>query len=183
MKLFSISLALLAVLAVPVHAQGGGMANRGAPTISQGIEFQGGAKLSIRYTALNWAQGRFMERVTEERFRNQINEQAKENPVGSVELSGAMQIGGKKVEAGKYGLHFLLSDEGKWILTLSKKDSEGDLELTQWPLALEETKDHAQRLSLVVKAGKESNESTIDLHFGDQHTSIPASVATDDDEK
>lgn len=179
MKIVSLSLAFLATLAFPVAAQQMGSANRNAPKISQAIEFHTGASFQLSYTALNWAEGRFMENVKNERFRNMVNDNAKQNPLGNVELSSDMTIGGKEIAAGSYGLHFLLSDEGQWILTLSHKNDDGDVELIQWPLDLEKSEMHAQRLTIALSAGKGVTECSLYLHFGEQHAVIPAAIATE----
>ena len=179
MKIVSLSLALLATLALPLAAQQMGSSNRNAPKIEQGIAFHDGGSLEISYTALNFAEGKFMENVKNERFRSMVNENAKENPVGTVELGGDMTIGGKQIAAGEYGLHFLLSDDGQWILTLSHKNDEGDVELIQWPLALTKAPMHAQRLTIAISAGKGVTECNIHLHFGDQHILVPAATAAE----
>ena len=148
MKIVSLSVAFLTALSLPLAAQQMGSSNRNAPKMEQGIEFHTGAKLELSYTALYFAEGKFMESVKDERFRSMVNDNAKQNPVGSVELSDEMTIGGKKIGAGTYGLHFLLSDDSQWILTLSHKNDEGDVELIQWPLALTKAPARAQRFTL-----------------------------------
>src|SRR5690606_39732026 len=77
MKNLTLSLFLAAACIAPVTAQGGGMANRGAPTIRQAIDFSQGAKLELSYTALNWAQGQFMERLKDAAARERLNEGAR----------------------------------------------------------------------------------------------------------
>jgi hypothetical protein len=180
MKILSYSIALIAVLALPLAAQQMGSSNRNAPKVAQHIEFHNGAKLEISYTALNWADGKFAENVKNERFREMVNTNAKEKPVGSVALTAPMTVAGRTVAAGSYGLHFLLSDDGRWILTLSHKNEEGDVELIQWPLMLKDAPSHAQRLTILVSAGKEVTECNVHLHFGDKHLVVPASLVTED---
>lgn len=177
MKSLTLALAFLATLAVPAAAQRMGMANRNAPTIEQQITFHTGASLQITYTSLNWAQGKFMENVSNERFRTQVNDNAKQNPLGTVVLSHAMTIGGKAVAAGEYGLHFLLSDDGKWVLTLSHKNTEGDVELIQWPLSLEKSMAKMTRLTIGLSADESVTACQVHLMFGDQYAMVPAACA------
>ena len=177
MKSLSLSFALIAALSLPVAAQQMGSSNRNAPKCEQGIEFFNGAEFEIHYTALNFAQGKFMENLSKESFRKMVNDNATQNPVGSVKLSADMEIGGKPVAGGEYGLHFLISDDAKFVLTLSHKNAEGELELIQWPLALEKSPMHSDRLIVAISAGKETTSCNLYLHFGELATTIPAMCA------
>ena len=174
MKSLTLSLAFLAGLAVPATAQQMGSANRNAPTIEQEITFHTGASLEITYTSLNFADGKFMANVKNERFRTMVNDNAKQNPLGKVALSGAMTVGGKEVAAGEYGLHFLLSDDGQWVLTLSHTNDEGDVVLTQWPLTLEKSTAKVSRLTIGLSADESVTACQVHLMFGDSYVMIPA---------
>ena len=177
MKSITLSLTFLAALTVPVAAQQMGSANRNAPTIEQAIKFHNGAELEISYTSLNYAQGKFMENATNERFRQMVNDNAKQNPLGAVKLSGAMEIGGKEIAAGSYGLHFLISAEGGWLLTLSHKNDAGDVELIQWPLTMEKAPIRSQRLMIVIAAGEGTTDCSLLMVFGSQHVAVAAACA------
>jgi hypothetical protein len=164
MKIASLTLALIAAFALPVAAQQMGSANRNAPKVSQSIAFHNGTSLAVSYTALNFADGKFMENVKNERFRNMVNENAKANPVGTVTLQGSLTAGGKTLEAGSYGLHFLL-------------------QLIQWPLMLKEAPSNAQRLTISLMAGEDVTSCNIHLHFGSQHVMVPVAVQAAEEKK
>lgn len=171
MKIFH-ALALVAALAVPAAAQQMGSANRNAPKVVNSIEFAGGAKAELSYTSLNFAEGMFMKRIKEsEQFRNFVNQNAKENPLGSFTLPAAMMMGGKQVEAGTYGLHFLASDSGGWVLTLSHK-KDGELALIQWELPLQEVKTTRKRLALMLVPGDADGSAALHLHFGNMAVDV-----------
>lgn len=176
MKNLTLSLFLAAACIAPVTAQGGGMANRGAPTIRQAIDFSQGAKLELSYTALNWAQGQFMERLKDAAARERLNEGAKQNPVGKLKASETISIGDKKVEAGEYGLHFMVGDDVQWKLVLSNGD-----EMLEWPLDLKDTDKHRQRLSIVVAAGEAIDQCALEIQFGKMKTAIPCKLAGGED--
>jgi len=174
MRVLPVSLFLSVALAVPTAAQQMGSANRDAPTVEQAIEFQNGNEIEISYLALNWAQGKFAERVkSSAEFRNFVNENAKANPVGKLELAGNATIGGKQVMAGDYGLHFLVTENGAWQMVLSHKKGE-EVQMIVWDLELKATDVHKQRLSLVLSAAADADSCTIDLQFGNMAVSIPA---------
>ena len=177
MKSLTLSLAFLAGLAVPATAQQMGSANRNATKVEQAIEFHNGTELELSYTALNWAEGKFVERMKDERFQKMVNDNAKQNPLGAVKLSGAMEIGGKKIAAGSYGLHFLISDEGGWLLTLSHKNDDGEVELIQWPLTMEKAPIRSQRLMIVIAAGEGTTDCSLHMVFGSQHVAVAAACA------
>lgn len=183
MKIVSLSLALIAAFALPVAAQQMGSANRNAPKVSQSIAFHNGTSLAVSYTALNFADGKFMENVKNERFRNMVNENAKANPVGTVTLEGSLTAAGRTLNAGSYGLHFLLHETGRWLLTLSHKDAEGDVQLIQWPLMLKDAPTNAQRLSISLQAGEDVTSCNIHLHFGSQHVMVPVAVQAAEEKK
>ena len=166
MKTLTLSLLLAATLVVPAAAQRMGSVNRGAPSVSSSITFPKAGKLSIEYTALAFGQGAFLKNVKENaRFREFLNTNAKENPVGKLTLPAAMTMGGKDLAAGEYGIHFLVNDDGKWMLTLSHKKGE-EVSLTQWELALAEDEVQRARLVMLPVPGSKDGEAALHIHFG-----------------
>ena len=177
MKNLFLSLALVAGFSLPVVAQSMGQSNANAQTVTTAIEFADGAKMSVTYKALNYGQGQFMERVKQERFRTAVNQNAKDNPCGSVTLNKDMVFAGEKIAAGEYGLHFLLGDDGGFIAALSTTNAEGDKEIKQFPLKLAAAASHSQRLSIQIVAGEEVDQCIIALHFGKLGMTVNGSCA------
>ncbi len=176
MKILPLSLFVSAALVAPISAQQMGMVNRDAPKVEQKIEFNNGNELEISYTAINWAQGKFAERVkSDAAFRNMVNTNAKQNPIGSFDLAGDATIGGKKVMAGHYGLHFLVNDNGGWQMALSHKKGD-EVELTTWDLDLSKSDKLKKRLSIVLSAADEADQCHVELHFGNMAVEISAQV-------
>src|SRR5690606_14687759 len=101
---------------------------------------------------------------------------AKKTPAGKLVLSQDMTIGGKPIKAGEYGLHFMISDDAAWMLTLSQTNAEGEVELTQWPLQLEDSPIQAPRLMIALAAGDTTTSCTLHLMFGDKYFAMPAAL-------
>jgi len=104
MKQLVLTLALAAAFTLPAAAQSMGSVNANAPTVTAAIEFAGGAKLAVTYKALNFGQGSWLERAKSERARNMYNQNAKENPCGSVTLTKDMMIVGAPTLYGDDGV-------------------------------------------------------------------------------
>ena len=139
------------------------------------------ATATISYKALNFAEGKFVERMKDANFRQFMNAQAKQQGLGSLSLPADMNIGGTDVAAGDYGVHFFASDEGHPILTLSK-----DGELIQWTLDnLQSNETMRPRLVLNFVPAAKANEVDLHLHFGNLSLDIPVKpvVKEDDGEK
>ncbi|MFO1050669.1 MAG: hypothetical protein U1F36_00475 [Planctomycetota bacterium] len=184
MKNFVLGLALAAGLSLPIAAQQMGSINANAPKLTTAIEFADGAKISVTYRALNFGQGAFVEKMKQERFRTMLNENAKQNPCGSVTVSKDMTFSsGFKVPAGQYGLHFMISDRGTWVAALSTTGKEGDLELKQFPLRLKDMEAVSQRLSIQLEAGEEGDSCMLTLRFGKQGVSVKGSADGGDEKE
>jgi hypothetical protein len=166
MKKMILALAFAAGITLPASAQVMGSINANAPTVSQSIEFADGTKLAVTYKSLNFGQGSWLERAKQERARTMYNNNAKENPCGSVALSKDMVIGGAKIAAGEYGLHFMFGDDGTPMAVLSSTDKEGNAQLQHFPLKLEAMESHSQRLAISVVAGDKDGSCVITLQFG-----------------
>lgn len=166
MKQLVLTLALAAAFTLPAAAQSMGSVNANAPTVTAAIEFAGGAKLAVTYKALNFGQGSWLERAKSERARNMYNQNAKENPCGSVTLTKDMMIVGAPISAGEYGLHFMFGDDGTPMAMLSTTDKEGNAQMQQFPLKLEAMESHSQRLAITITAGEKDGTCVIALQFG-----------------
>lgn len=182
MKNVLLGLAFAASLSLPAAAQQMGSINANAPKVTTAIEFADGTKLSVTYKALNFGKGAFAERMNQERFRTMLNENAKQNPCGSISLNKDMTFSsGFQVPAGEYGLHFMISDRGSWVAALSTTSDEGDLQLKQFPLRLADLDTPSQRLSIQLGAADEANQCTLSLAFGSKGLKVTGSVAADKD--
>ncbi|MBI5853535.1 MAG: DUF2911 domain-containing protein [Planctomycetes bacterium] len=166
MKQLVLTLALAAGLTLPVAAQSMGSVNANAPKVTTAIEFADGAKLTVTYKALNFGQGSWLERAKSERARNMYNQNAKENPCGSVSVSKDMVVAGTQIAAGEYGLHFMFGDDGTPMAMLSTTDKEGNAQMQQFPLKLEAMESHSQRLAISISAGEKDGTCVIALQFG-----------------
>lgn len=177
MKTLTLSLVLAASLLAPLSAQRYGGINRNAPTVESSITFAKAGKLSISYAALNFGEGSTMKALKKDAAaRERHNNAAKAQPVGSMTLPAAMNVGGQDVAAGEYGVHFLVDDEGNFVLTLSH-EVDGEAQLIQWPLDLREGKVERHRLVMMPIAGNGDGEATIHLHFGMMECDIPVAPA------
>lgn len=179
MKTILTTLALAGALVVPAAAQKMGSANRGAPTCEQSIEFDNGTELELSYTSLNYADGAFMKNLKNEQFRNMVNNNAKQNPVGKFEVGANCEIGGKKIAKGDYGVHFLIGEEGNFIFTLSHEGEDGP-ELIQWPLDLKKTDRMRKRLTLTLMAGEGNDDAVLHMHFGNLMIDVPVKTMKQD---
>ncbi|MGE0142641.1 MAG: hypothetical protein AB7I19_08350 [Planctomycetota bacterium] len=167
MKNVFLGLAIVAGFSLPLAAQQMGSANRNAQKVSTAVEFADGSSIRVSYKALNFAEGKFMEQLKNERFRTMLNENAKQNPCGSVAVSHDMTFSsGFQIPAGEYGLHFMLNDKGMWMAALSSTNDEGDVEIKNFPLRLKEVENHRQRLSINLNAGDEVGQCTLAMQFG-----------------
>jgi hypothetical protein len=115
------SLALTLSLASPAAAQLMGMANANAPAIEQKIK-QGNNSISLNYTAITWAEGRWAAALENqerrERQRERINQTAEQQPLGSFTTSSDVTVAGQQVPTGDYKLMFKLDDKFEWTIVL-----------------------------------------------------------------
>ncbi len=177
MKTLTLSLVLAASFLAPLSAQRYGGINRNAPTVESSITFAKAGKLSISYAALNFGEGSTIKALKENaQARERHNSAAKSTPVGTLTLPAAMSMGGKNVDAGEYGVHFLVNDDGDFVLTLSH-EVDGEAQLIQWDLDLQEGETTRQRLVMMPIAGNGDGEATIHLHFGNLACDIPLAPA------
>lgn len=169
MKNLTLGLVAALAFALPTTAQILGSINNNLPTVMNAIKFANGAKVELEYKAINFGEGRFMENAKNERFREFVNGNAVKNPIGSLKLPAAMNIGGKDCAKGEYGVHFLISEKGNFVLTLSMEG-----ELTQWELTgLKKADSKRERLTINLNAAAKATEAEIHLHFGNMHMDIP----------
>lgn len=166
-QILSATLAL-ALLALPIAAQRGGMANRNAPTVGQSISFTNGCSVDIKYRSITWAQGRFMNQLKAPEGREATNKDMKANPTGSLTASQDVTLGGQTVKAGSYKLYFAVDDEQKFHLVLA--DDAG--KETKWKLDLAEKTDMNTRLTLTLTAGKGNNDANLGVGFGTMACSV-----------
>ncbi|MEZ5963970.1 MAG: hypothetical protein R3F56_09020 [Planctomycetota bacterium] len=165
-SLFAATAALF--LSLPIAAQRGGMANRNTPTVTQSIAFTNGNSVEVKYRAITWAQGRWMNALKNEQGRETINNDLKANPTGSLTTAKDMTLGGQVVKAGDYKLYFQVDDEVKFHLVLA---DEAGTEI-KWKLDLTETKTENTRLALTLTAGKGDNDANFGVAFGTMACSV-----------
>jgi hypothetical protein len=168
MHRFFVAALASAILALPVLAQQGGSANRATPTLGQSITFVNGCAVDIKYRAITWAQGRFMEALKTPEGRDRHNKGLKNNPTGSLTSSQDITLGGQTVKAGTYKLYFQVDADVKFHLVLA--DDAGTE--TKWKLDLTEGTDMNTRLSLSLTAGKGDNDANIKIAFGKQSGNV-----------
>lgn len=174
MKSLSLAIAL-AGLAIPLSAQVRGSINQGAPTVSSSIEFSGGGKVEVSYIAANFGRGDFLGQLENSaRAREGLNKRAAQRPLGSLEVTKAMTIGGQKVAAGEYDLYFTIDDDVKWHLILSSGGD--DAKKVDIKLDLKDTEKGSARLKIVVTAGDGNDECDLAVAFGSQAGTIAGKV-------
>ncbi len=162
----------MAALSLPLAAQRGGSANRSSPKVGQSIEFTGGASVEIKYRALTWAGGQFMERLKTDRGREQTNADLKANPTGTLTCSADVSLGGQAVKAGTYKLYFEVDAQTAFHLVLAN-DAGAE---TKWKLNLAEGNDVNTRLTLTLTAGKTDKEANVGIAFGKMACSVGLST-------
>lgn len=179
MRTLFLALPLLATLALPLQAQGGGSANRRSPKVTQAIAFTNECSVEITYKSLTWAQGRWTEMVKQERGRERLNADSQANPLGSLKASKAFTLGGKAVAAGDYKLYFKADDNADWHLVLEPE--KGDA-LT-WKLDLADSKNRHTRLSIVILAGESDDAANVNIHFGTMACSVAMVARAEESDK
>lgn len=162
-------------LALPAAAQHGGAANRTTPTVGQSIAFTNGCTVEIKYRAITWAQGKFMEGLKTPEGRTSANNNLKKTPTGSLTTSQDVKLGGQPVKSGTYKLYFQVDDDQKFHLVLG--DDAG--KETKWKLDLTDKNDLSTRLSLTICAGKADTDATVGIAFGKMGCTVALSVAAD----
>ena len=165
---------LLVAAASPAFGQKTGSTNRGAPTVTQSIAFEQDT-LELKYTAITWAGGQWAAELANEATkadkRNEINNLAKERPLGSFKNSVDVTIGGQKVAAGTYKLAFTLDDAFKWQLTLTS-----DAGTISCPLDLKAADEEVKRLSVGLRAGEKNKTAELVIAFGKQRGTLAVSL-------
>lgn len=164
--------AAVALLALPVAAQRGGMANRNTPTVTQGITFTNGGSVDVKYRAITWAQGRWMEALKSPQGRESTNKDLKANPTGTLTTAKDMTLGGQTVKAGSYKLYFQVDDDVKFHLVLAD-DSGNEI---KWKLEMSDTKSENTRLTMTVTAGKGDTDANVGIAFGTMACSVALSA-------
>jgi hypothetical protein len=96
---------------------------------------------------------------------------AERAPIGSLETSDDLTIGGKTVAAGDYKLYFTIDDDLSWHLVLAASE-EGGAKF-DWKLDLTETKSVATRLCVNLGAGEKDGTGVLGIAFGKMGCSIP----------
>lgn len=162
MHRFVVAALTSAVLALPMAAQQGGSANRNTPTVGQSIAFTNGCSVEIKYRAITWGQGKFMDALKTPEGREMQNKGLKARPTGSLTASADFTLGGQTVKAGTYKLYFEVDADVKFHLVLA---TEAGAE-TKWKLDLTEKDAMNTRLSLSLTAGKADTDANIAIAFG-----------------
>ena len=120
-----LSLALAAALCAPAFAQKMGSTNSNAPMMKQSIEATG-AKMSLDYEAITWADGKTMSRIMDKEkgagMRKRINESAAQSPLGSFTTSVDCKVGANTMPAGDYKVFFTVDDDLNWSINFQGKD-------------------------------------------------------------
>ena len=154
-----LSLALLA--AAPLSAQITGSINATYPTVSQSVETTSGNKMAVKYAAINWGQGSFLEQAQSQGFRDRINAAADRQPIGSFEISKAIKLGEEDLAAGKYSMAFKIDDDAQWNLVLKIGEDE-----YMMPLVLEATSEHRDRLTISLVPSADGGACSLIVNFG-----------------
>ncbi|MHC5062884.1 MAG: hypothetical protein ACYTG5_02785 [Planctomycetota bacterium] len=173
-SILSISLALLAT--APLSAQITGSINSKYPKMSQTVETTDGNTVAVKFAAINWGQGAFLESTENERFRNYVNGQADENPIGSLETSKGMTLGGKSLAAGKYSLAFKINDDAKWTMVLKSGDNEHS-----YVLSLGDSAEKRSRLNIALVPSADGGACSLNINFGTKACSFEGAATKDSD--
>jgi len=162
-------------LALPLAAQDGGMANRTSPSVGQSITFTNGGSVELKYRAITWAQGRWMNQLKTEEGRSGFNNNLKSKPTGTLTTAKDMTLGGQTVKAGTYKLYFQVDDASKFQLVLA--DDAGTE--TKWKLDLAESKEATNtRLTLTITPSKSDTEANFGIAFGTMACTVTLSATT-----
>lgn len=154
-----LSLALCA--AAPLPAQITGSINASYPTVTQSVETTSGNKMTIKYAAINWGQGSFLDQAQSQGFKDRINAAADRQPIGSFETSNAIKLGEEDLDAGKYSLAFKIDDDAQWNLVLKTGEDEYTM-----PLELEATSEHRVRLTISLVPSADGGACSLIVNFG-----------------
>lgn len=164
----------IALLAIPLTAQGTGPANDSAPTVRGGITFANNATVELRYKSITWAQGRWASALAarDENTRRSINNDAQNAPIGELKTSVEMVLGDVTVAAGDYKLAFFLDEDFAWVMTVSNDEAKHE-----WKLDLQETDTRINRLQISLQAGAQDNGCALRINFGTMACEISGSIA------
>jgi opacity protein-like surface antigen len=172
-----------ALAAAPATAQRMGSANRNAPTAGCFIEFRGGNRIEVSYQAITLGQGRFMKHLedlrnsddksTVEGYVERFNVTAKDKPLGKLNISGKITLGGKEVEAGEYGLAFMLDEKVNWKVVILDAEQKTK---ASWNLETKAPKATARRLGMRLVAGEQGG-AELGIAFGDVSTKLAVVTA------
>jgi hypothetical protein len=128
-----LSFVLAAALCAPAFAQKMGSTNSDAPAITQSIE-AGGAKMSLNYTAVTWAEGKTMARLMDKEkgagARKRISDNAAGSPLGSFTSSVDVMCGDLHLPAGTYEVFFTIDEEVNWSINFKSGEKTHSHKLT-----------------------------------------------------
>lgn len=156
-------LALTLLCAAPSSAQIMGSINSSYPTVRQAVETTTGNKMEVRYAAINFGQGSFLEMAGNERFRKSVNDAAAQQPIGSLEISKGIMLGEEELEAGKYTLAFKIDEDGQWNMALKIGEDE-----YMMPLELEKAAEQRARLTISLVPSADGAACSLIINFGKQ---------------
>jgi hypothetical protein len=163
-----LSLALAAAFCAPAFAQKMGSSNSNAPMVNQSVEASG-AKMSLNYTAITWADGKTMSRLMDKEgganARKRISDNAANSPLGTFNSSVDVMLGEQHVPAGEYAVFFTIGDDMAWSINLKGKDK-----TFTHKLALADAGHESKRLMLCMYAT--DNGAGVYVAFGKQSGDI-----------
>jgi len=171
MKCLSV-IAFALTLTLPATAQLMGAINSDAPTVTSGIEFKDGGKVSIRYTAIHFGEGAWLKQKDDANARERLNQLAPQRPLGKVDVSMDVVVAGKTVPAGSYAMFFTIHESGTWVLNL-RPEGEDDAELIRWGLRLKESEHKYSRLTVAIAAGDAADSASVMVAFGNERVVVP----------
>lgn len=156
-------------IATPATAQVMGSTNRTAPTCTNIIEFADGPKLTLKYTAITFAGGKWAKNLSQ--MRPFINQTAERRPMGELHADGDFLFGGKELAKGKYKVYFTLTEKLNWVLNV--QDLEGQKDAVTWELKLKKAGSKQSRLNMMFKPTEKANTCHMMLAFGDKAMEVP----------
>lgn len=149
-----LTIALAAALCAPAFAQKMGMTNSNAPTVKQAVESEG-AKISLNYTSITWADGKTMNMLTDKekgaRSRQRLNDNAAKSPLGSFSTSVSVKCGDLVLAAGEYSVYFTITEDCQWQINFADKDGKAQTMV----LPVQKSEHESKRLLLCLYAEEE----------------------------
>src|SRR5690242_10974473 len=168
-----LTLAVGLLMAVPAAAQKSGMINRNAPKLTQSFTV-GDAKIQLDYTSIAWGQGQAFNAAMDKNggdHRKEINELAKNQPIGSFNTSVDLTCGDVKIPAGEYKLGFTITDNMEWQMTFMGKDT------INVKLPLTDSKDHQSNMLVCSLFAGERGSASCYVAFGQKSCVITFTAA------